>query len=171
MFIKTCDSSLQGQVLMTMHRTTLAALAAVAVMGIVVNSLGAYVATRVILNTGNITEVEPPPTEPSEIGIYSDYYCTNAISSVDWGTLHFGVTRYSTIYIKNAAAATIGLTMIVENWNPSSAMTYISLSWNRENYELSPGSVVEVTLTLSVASGSGTVDFRADIVITGTERT
>jgi hypothetical protein len=66
----------------------------------------------------------------------------------------------------------MALTMHVESWNPSSAVTYISLTWNRENYDLSAGSVVEVTLTLSVASGlGGTVDFSADIVITGTEHT
>jgi hypothetical protein len=156
---------------MTMQRLTLATFAVVAVMGIIVNSLGVYVTTRVITNTGNITESEPVP-EPSILGVYSDYGCTHAIASVNWGTLHSSVTTQVTVYIKNLYTVTMALTMHVESWNPSSAVTYISLTWNRENYDLSAGSVVEVTLTLSVASGlSGTVDFSADIVVTGTEHT
>ena len=64
------------------------------------------------------------------------------------------------------------LGMTAGNWNPASASSYITLSWNRENYLLNSGSVVQAVLTLSVSSGvSGVTNFSFDIIITGIEHT
>jgi DeoR/GlpR family transcriptional regulator of sugar metabolism len=64
----------------------------------------------------------------------------------------------------------VKLSMTTNNWNPASALSYITLSWNSENYMLSGGSVVQAALTLSVSSTiSGIANFSFDIIITGTE--
>ncbi|MDH5449098.1 MAG: hypothetical protein OEX01_08900, partial [Candidatus Bathyarchaeota archaeon] len=62
------------------------------------------------------------------------------------------------------------LNMTTDNWNPSSASTYITLSWNSEGSQVSADSVLETILTLSVSSGISEIDsFSFDITITGIE--
>jgi len=149
---------------MAMQKVTIGTVLAVAVMGMVVSALGVLVATRTISNTGNLSAVG--------VGVYWDSSCNNAVLSIDWGALEPGVTVDKTIYIKNEGSLNVVLGMTTDNWNPASASSYISLSWNRQNYELNPGSVIQAVLTLSVSSSvSEITNFSFDIVITGTEST
>jgi len=149
---------------MAMQKVTLGTVLAVAVMGMVVSALGVLVATQTISNTGNLSAVG--------VGVYWDSSCNNAVLSIDWGALDPGATVDKTIYIKNEGTLAVLLDMTTDNWDPASASSYISLSWNRENYELDPGSVIQAVLTLSVSSSvSEITNFSFDIVITGTEST
>ncbi len=149
---------------MAMQKVTVGTVLAVAVMGMVVSALGVLVATRTISNTGNVSAVG--------VGVYWDSSCNNAVLSIDWGALEPGVTVDKAIYIKNEGSLNVLLGMATDNWNPASASSYISLSWNRENYELDPGSVINAVLSLSVSSSvSEITNFSFDIVITGTEYT
>jgi len=149
---------------MAMQKVTIGTVLAVAVMGMFVSALGVLVATRTISNTGNLSAVG--------VGVYWDSSCNNDVVSIDWGALEPGATVGKTIYIKNEGSVAVLLGMTTDNWNPASASSYISLSWNRENYELSPGSVIQAVLTLSVSSSvSEITNFSFDIVITGTEYT
>lgn len=149
---------------MVMQKVTIGTVLAFAVVGMVVTALGAMVATRTISNTGNIKAIG--------VGVYWDSSCTNAVSSIDWGALEPGETKNYTIYVKNEGNVQVMLSMTTSNWNPASASSYITLSWNRENYVLSSGSVVSAVLTLSVSSSiSGVTSFSFDIIITGTEST
>jgi len=149
---------------MAMQKITIGTLLAIAVMATVASTLGVLVATRTISNTGNLKAIG--------VGVYWDSSCTNAVSSVDWGSLDPGVTKDVTIYVKNEGTVTAVLNLRAENWNPSSASNYMTLSWNRENHVLSTGSVVQATLTLSISSStSGITSFSFNIVISGTERT
>jgi len=149
---------------MAMQKITVGTVLAIAVIGMVVSALGVLVATRTISNTGNMRAIG--------VGVYWDSGCTNATSSINWGALDSGSTKNVTIYIRNEGSVVVTLSMTTANWNPASASSYVSLSWNRENYVLSSGSVVSAVLTLSVSSGiSGITSFSFDIIITGTERT
>ena len=149
---------------MAMQKITIGTVLAVAVMGMVVSALGVLVATRTISTTGNVSAVG--------VGAYWDSSCNYAVSSIDWGALEPGATVDKTIYIKNEGSLTVLLGMTTEDWDPASASSYISLSWNRENYELNSGSVIQAVLTLSVSSSvSEITNFSFDIVITGTEST
>ena len=147
---------------MAMQKITLGTVLAVAVMGVVVSALGVLVVTRTISNTGNVRAIG--------VGVYWDSGCTNVTSSINWGAIDPGVTKNVTIYIKNEGSIAVKLNMTVGNWNPTSASSYLALNWNRENYVMSGGSVVQAVLTLYVSSGtSGIANFSFDIIITGTE--
>jgi hypothetical protein len=148
---------------MAMQKITIGTVLAIAVLGMVVTALGALVATRTISNTGSLKAIG--------VGVYWDSSCTSAVSSIDWGALEPGVTKNFTIYVKNEGNVQVRLSMTTSNWNPASASSYITLSWNRENYVLSSGSVVSAVLTLSVSSSiSGVTSFSFNIIITGTEQ-
>jgi hypothetical protein len=147
---------------MAMQKITIGTVLAIAVLGMVVTALGALVATRTISNTGSLKAIG--------VGVYWDSSCTSAVSSIDWGALEPGVTKNFTIYVRNEGNVQVKLSMTTSNWNPASASSYITLTWNRDNYVLTAGSVVSAVLTLSVSSSiSGITSFNFDIIIAGTE--
>jgi uncharacterized repeat protein (TIGR01451 family) len=147
---------------MAMQKATIGAVAAIAVMAAVISTLGALVATSTVSNSGNITAVG--------VGVYSDSGCTTVLSSISWGTLNPGDTKTYTLYVKNTGTVSITLTMAVTNWNPSSASSYITVNWDKQNSVLAAGSSVKATLTLVVSSNiSSVTDFSFDVTVTGTQ--
>ena len=145
-----------------MQKISMGAVLAIAILGTVATVLGAFVATRTISNVGSMKAIG--------VGVYWDSGCTNAVSSIDWGSLEPGVTKNFTIYVRNEGNVQLKLSMTTSNWNPASASSYMTLSWNRENYVLAAGSVVSAVLTLSVSSSiSEITSFSFDIIIAGTE--
>jgi hypothetical protein len=102
------------------------------------------------------------------IGIYSDYQCNTQLSSVSWGTLQPGQSNSVICYIKNEGNTQTTLSLQASNWSPASTSNYLALSWNYNNQPISPNQVVQVTLTLSVASNiQGITTFGFDITIVG----
>jgi hypothetical protein len=147
---------------MAMQKISMGAVLAIAIFGTIATAFGAFVATRTISNVGSMKAIG--------VGVYWNSGCTSAVSSIDWGVLEPGVTKNFTIYVRNEGNVQLKLSMTTSNWNPASASSYITLSWNRENYVLPAGSVVSAVLTLSVSSSiSGVTSFSFDIIITGTE--
>jgi hypothetical protein len=126
---------------------------------------GLLIASHTIQNTGNV--------EAIGVGVYSDSGCTQEVLSIPWGTLDPGETSDETVYICNKGNVAVVLSMTTENWDPPSASSHITLSWNLEqDYVLNHGQSVEAELTLSVSSNiSGVESFTFDIIITGTEST
>jgi len=101
-----------------------------------------------------------------EIGVYWDSKCTNAVLSIDWGTLKPGAVKNVSVYIRNEGNETVSLSIKTENWDPSSAYTYMILSWNYMGQSISVSKVAQVTLTLSISTKiSGITNFRFDIII------
>lgn len=112
-------------------------------------------------NTGTLKTIN--------VAAYWDSACTSQVTSVDWGTVEPGSTKNVDIYLKNTGNAPITLSLSVSNWSPSNASNYVSLSWNYSGQQISPGSVVQVTLTLTVSSNvSGISSFSFDMTIVGT---
>jgi len=147
---------------MAMQKVTMGTVLAIAIVGMVVTALGALVATRTISNSGSVTAVG--------VGVYSDNACTTALSAISWGTLNPGDVKTYTVYVRNEGTVSVMLNMTVSNWNPSSASSYITLTWNKEKSTLTAGQVVPAVLTLSVSSSvSGVTSFSFDITITGTQ--
>lgn len=105
---------------MAMHRIALATVLAIALVCIVATVLGALVAKRIISSVGNIKAVG--------VGVYSDSGCTIPVSYIDWGFLEPGSSKQFTVYVKNEGNVPIRLSMEVDNWNPSSASNYLTLS-------------------------------------------
>ena len=147
---------------MAMQKVTIGTVVVIAVMGLMVSALGALVAIRTVSNSGSVTAVG--------VGLYSDIGCTTALSAISWGTVNPGDVKTYTIYVKNTGNVPVTLNMTVSNWNPSSASSYITLTWNKEKYVLPATQVVSAVLTLSVSSSvSGVTSFSFDITITGTQ--
>lgn len=111
----------------------------------------------------------PPPPEPSiEIDVFRDEGCTQPLSSVQWGSVEQGSSVSRVVYVKNNGETSVGLSLLAENWSPSVAANYLSLSWDYDGEALGDGAVMRVALTLSVDSSvSGIGDFSFDIVIIG----
>ena len=148
---------------MAMQKATIGAVAAIAVMSVVISVLAAALVTSsTFSNSGTIVAIG--------VGVYSDSSCTTVLSSINWGNLTLGASTSYTIYVKNNGTIPVTLTMTTGNWNPTTASSYITLSWNRPNYVLTAGSSVQAALTLNVSSSlTGFTNFAFDITITGTQ--
>jgi len=104
------------------------------------------------------------------LGVYSDSACTQTCSSLSVGTLNPGGTSTQTVYIKNTGNVPETLTMTASNWTPSTASTYLTLSWNQQNTVLPAGQSIQATLTLTAASNTGSLTtFSCSITLTGTQ--
>jgi hypothetical protein len=141
----------------------------VAIIGIVVavilltaTSYALLSAVKTIPLSGTISVVN--------VGVYSDSGCTQNCTSLNVGTVSPGGTATQTIYIKNVGTVPETLSMTVSGWNPTTASSSLSLSWNQQNSVLSAGQSVQATLTLTVASTVGSLtNFSCDITFTGTQ--
>jgi hypothetical protein len=119
--------------------------------------------TQTLSSAGSI-QIQTTP----DIGIYSDPGCTTPLTSLEWGTLEPGGSQTYNLYIKNEGDMALTLALQTSNWSPASATTYIHLDWDYSGGSISVGSLVPVTLTLSVDSGiTGITDFNFDITIVG----
>jgi len=104
------------------------------------------------------------------VGVYWDSGCSNTVTSVNWGTVAPGSTNDVTVFIKNEGNAAETLSSTAENWNPSTASAYMSLSWDYAGQVIVVDGVIEVTLSLSVSSAiEGITSFSFDIVIVGSD--
>ena len=119
---------------------------------------------KTLSNNGSIQSIN--------VDVYQDSACTQALTAISWGTLSPGASTNKTIYVKNTGNANVVLNLTVTSWNPSSASTYITLTWDREGYILTPGGKISALLVLSISSGvTGFTDFSFATFIKGTEHT
>lgn len=102
------------------------------------------------------------------VAVYADEAGTIPVTSIDWGTIPPGGESIATIYCKNTGNAPITMTMSTDNWNPTTAADYITLSWDYTNQIIAPAAILKVVLTLNVSpSVFGFTDFSFDITIVG----
>jgi hypothetical protein len=146
-------------------KATVAKALAMVIISIAIMSMGTFgalVVTRTVSDTGRIIAVG--------VGVYSDTVCTSAVSTISWGDLNPGGVETYTMYVKNTGTVPVTLSMTTGSWNPSSASSYIGLTWNLQNSTLPAGSVVQAVLVLSVSSSiTGVTSFSFNIIITGTQ--
>ena len=120
-----------------------------------------------VQTTQTLSSVGTIQTAPG-IGVYSNVQCTTKLTSVSWGTLQPGGIQSIICYIKNEGGSPITLSLQTSNWNPASATNYLTLSWNYNGQPIAANAVVQITLTLSVASNiQGITTFGFDITIVG----
>jgi hypothetical protein len=101
------------------------------------------------------------------VGIYWDNMCTNTASSINWGVLDPGSNKTVTVYIRNEGNAVATLSEATQNWDPSSASSYLTLNWNYAGQTMSVNQVLQVKLTLTVSPTiSEITGFSFDIIIT-----
>jgi hypothetical protein len=84
------------------------------------------------------------------------------------GTLDPDTQKSFTIYVRNEGNSAITLNLYASNWNPSTASTYMTLSWDYNYHTIKAGENVRVTLTLKVSTCITDIsNFNFDIVIEG----
>lgn len=103
------------------------------------------------------------------VGIYWNSACTNRTSTIDWGLIDPGSTKTFTVYVRNEGSTAATLSKATANWNPTMASSYLSLNWDYVSQILSANQVLQIKLTLAVASTiSGITSFSFDITIIAT---
>jgi len=151
---------------MAMQKATTGIILAVALTGIVMTTLvaGLLSANQQVPNSATVKNVG--------VGVYWNRSCTNKTTTINWGLIEPGGSKSYTVYIKNEGNTKESLSMATGNWSNPLASSYISLTWNCTNYQLSSGAVVGALLTLTINSGitgTGITSFSFYITITGTE--
>ena len=140
---------------------SLAILLCAIAAGIFGTVLSMLQASKTVPNAGSVKGVG--------VGIYWNSACTNQTSSISWGILDPGSNKTVNIYVRNEGNAVVTLSKTTQNWNPSNASSYMSLTWNYANRTLSINQVLQVSLTLAVSSNvTGINTFNFDITITAT---
>jgi hypothetical protein len=147
-----------------MRKTSTATIIALTATGIFLTLVTAgLIATQTIPSDGTVIS-------PVNIGVYTDSDCTQNCTNISWGTLNPNTTTHKTVYVKNTGTTPVTLTMTTENWTPTNADDYLTLTWDQQNTVLDAGQSVPANLTLTVAADTGDLtNFSYNIIITGTE--
>ena len=142
-------------------RVSLAFIFGALAVGILGTTLSLVQTSRTISNVGLMKGIG--------VGVYWNSACTNRTSSIDWGLLDPGSDKIVTVYVRNEGNAVVTLSKATQNWNPSTASSYITLNWNYAGQTLSVNQVLQIKLTLVVSQTiSGITSFSFDITITAT---
>lgn len=100
------------------------------------------------------------------VGVYWDQACASPVTSINWGTIEPGLNVNRTVFIRNEGNAAATLSMATSNWNPSSASSYMTLSWDYGGQTLAVNEVKQVKFKLAVSSSiAGITSFSFDITI------
>ena len=120
------------------------------------------ISTQSLPSSGTISAVN--------IGVYSDSGCTQTCTSLDWGMVSPGSVVTKNVYVKNTGNVPVTLSMATSGWSPSNANSYLTVSWNRQGTQLNAGQSIAATITLTVASDTGSLNsFSFNATLTGTE--
>ncbi len=102
------------------------------------------------------------------VGIYKDINFTVSVTQIDWGIVEAGESKNFSAYIVNRSNVPITLSMTTENWNPTNASNFISLTWNYDGSTITVDGYVFATFILSVDQATSGIDaFNFTIVVTG----
>ena len=146
---------------MAMQKVSIGAFVGVAVVLLVTSVLAILMSNTSVPNSGEIKGVN--------VSVYQNSACTIPLSSWNWSLLEPGSSTMKTMYVKNEGNAPMTLNLTTNTWIPSSAPTYVTVTWNREGYPLNAGSSVQANVTLAVSpSVTGITGFSFIMVITGT---
>lgn len=102
------------------------------------------------------------------VTVWQDVNLTIPLTLVDWGLIEPNQTKTLTCWVRNEGNSPLTLSLWTENWQPTNATNYISLSWNLEGEVVEVGEALEANLTLTVSpSIENITSFSFDIVISG----
>lgn len=113
-----------------------------------------------------------------DVEAYWDPNRENKTETIDWGTVYPGSSKNVTFYIRSVSNLETILNLSTTNWNPANISNYMNLTWSYDGTPLSPGDVIQLTLTLSASPSDSfrnylyandVKDFSFDIVIVASE--
>jgi hypothetical protein len=130
-------------------------------IGLLETTLSLVQTSRTVASMGSVKGIG--------VGIYWNSACTNRTSSINWGLLEPGSNRSVIVYVRNEGNTASTLSKAAQNWNPTTAPSYMTLNWNYSGQTLSVNQVLPIKLTLVVLpSVTGISSFSFDITITAT---
>lgn len=139
-----------------------------AIIALTITALFLTVATASLLS--NQTVPLNGTINAVNLGVFTDSSCSTPVTVLNVGALNPGGTATQTVWVKNTGNIPETLTMTVNNWNPSNATSSLTLTWNRPNYVLNAGAIVQATITLTAATNTGSLTtFSCDVTLTGTQ--
>lgn len=140
-----------------------------AIISIAITGLALTVLTSALLSSTQNVQYNGTVSAVN-VGVYSNSDCTITCSQINAETIAPGSSYTNTLYIKNTGNVPVSLSMTPSGWNPTTANGPITITWNRDNYQLAAGASVSARLTLSVSSSISTsiTQFSFNIAITGT---
>jgi len=118
--------------------------------------------SRTVSSTGEVKAIG--------VSLYQNIECTNPLSSIPWGLIGPGETKYYVMYARNEGDYNIYLTLDIaeDSWSPTEASKYLVLSWDYNNSTIIPNKVVKITLSLYCDPSVTGIDiFSFNIIITG----
>lgn len=125
-------------------------------------AFGILPGTRTISNEGTMKAIG--------VSVYWESSCQTNVTSINWGLVEPDSSQNVRVWIRNEGNVPLTLTMTKSNWSPSSASTFMTVGWNRNNYVLGSGSTVEAIITLVVDGDvAGITDFSFDLTFIGSE--
>jgi hypothetical protein len=102
------------------------------------------------------------------ISIYDENW--QPLTSIDWGLVPPNSRLTRNAWLKNDGNVPVTVSMHTENWNPSNANLYMSLTWNLEGVTLQLNDTKYCVFTLTTyANASAISSFSFDIVVVGNE--
>ncbi len=84
-------------------------------------------------------------------GIYWDQTCKNNINALEWGKITPGSNNTLKIYVKNECNSAVTLLLRTSHYTPTSAASYMTLSWNYTGQRLKTNQVIPIELTLNIS--------------------
>ena len=145
---------------MSMHKVVAGTGIAVVAMILMTSALAVMQNSTAVTHNGTIQSLN--------VGIFQDSACTQPLSALNWGSLKPGTTTNKTIYVKNTGNTAVTLNMTVTTWNPTTASSYITLTWDKQGLVVGAGNVVQALLVLSVPPNvNGFTDFNCTTLIAG----
>jgi archaellum component FlaG (FlaF/FlaG flagellin family) len=143
-----------------MHKVVAGTGIAVVAMILMTSALAVLQNSTAVTHNGAIQSLN--------VGIFQDSACTQPLSALNWGTLKPGTAANKTIYVKNTGNTAVTLNMTVTTWNPTTASSYITLTWDKQGSLLAAGNVAQTLLVLSVlANVNGFTEFNCTTLIAG----
>jgi hypothetical protein len=103
-----------------------------------------------------------------DLGVYSNSACTAPLATINWGMCYVEENTTVTVYLRNEGSVASTLTVLTDNWTPSSAEACYLLYANCDGQTLAPNAVFTATFTLYPLTTASQFDtFSFDIIIQG----
>jgi len=102
------------------------------------------------------------------VSVWQDLNLTIPLTSIDWGVLYPSENKTVSSYLRNEGNSPSTVSMLTENWQPTNATNYLSLSWNLEGVIVEVSETLETQLTLTVSPDIQNItSFSFDIILSG----
>ena len=102
-----------------------------------------------------------------KVGLYWNENCSSTVSFIEWGDIEPESAKNVSLFIRNEGTVAASLFLSTDNWNPSNASEFMTLTWDYNGQTIDPFEIVLVTLTLQVSSEVAEISSFSFVIIIG----